>query len=146
MRIATIHDLIAADDQTNFEEPPGFNWDAAMQEVGTLRELLSKHTGLAFAQDTHVQDASFFTQLHVKEPPINNVIYTIVTVQFSAFARFFTVLGNSSVHPLTDELRQDIVEFVCARDFIFVPLELLDQPYRDPNLFENWGLRFFSWM
>jgi hypothetical protein len=146
MRIATIHDLIAADDQRNFEVPPGFDWNSAMQEVGALRELLSKRTGLAFAQNMHVQDATLFSELHVNEPPINNVIYSAVTVQFSAFARFFTVWGNSSVHPLTDELRQGIIELACADDFIFVPSELLDQPYGDPNLFENWGVRFFGWM
>lgn len=146
IRIATMNDLIAADDQKHWESPPGFCLETAIQEIAALREPLSKHTGLVFEQEMNVQDASYFTELYVHEPPRDRVIETMVGVRFSSFARFFTILGCSSVRPLTDDLRQRIMEFVCERGFIYVSSELLAQPYRDPNMFRNWRIRFFDYL
>lgn len=117
-----------------------------MQEVAGLREPLSQHIGLVFEQDMNVQDASFFTELHVHEPPRNRVIETRVGVRFSSFARFFAVWGCSSSHPLTNDMRQRIIEFLCERGFVYVPPEVLEQPYRDPKMFRVWWLRFFDYL
>jgi hypothetical protein len=146
MRTATLDDLIKADDQEHSEAPPGFARVAAMQEVAALREPLSKLVGLKFEQDMNVQDASFFTELYVHEPPRNRVIQKVVGIRFSAFARFFTISGNSLDHPLTDDIRQPIMEFVCGHNFVFVPDALLELRYRDPKMFPHWEVRFFDYL
>jgi len=68
-----------------------------------------------------------------------------VAVRFSAFGRFFTVWGLSSLRPLPDDRRARVAELVSSHGFVYAPTELLEQPYTG-KFFRNWWLRYFDFI
>jgi hypothetical protein len=147
MHQATLDDLIAADDPVHFECPPGFDRAAELARVAAVREPLERLTGYRLEQEMEIEGASFFTDLAARDPlpqrrpGLGPIVETFLNVRFSAFGRFFTVGSSSSVCPLSDQVRAEVVECVCKHGYVHVPDALLALSH--PR-FRAWWYRYFD--
>lgn len=156
MRIATVEDLIDADDADDFAggyAPPNFDYEAALARIRPLQSELERLTGLSFQLDG-AQDATFFADLSARDPvprKLNShlIIETFVAVRFSAFGNLFTIWSTSSMRPLTDEERFRIAELVSSVNFLYAPVELLELPYCGVQFSKHgtrdWWQHFFEY-
>jgi hypothetical protein len=148
MQIATLDNLVMADDFRNFEAPEGFDHDAAVDRLRPLQPELERLTGLSF-EIREAQDASFFASLNAYDRTARNgVVETFIGVCFSAFGNLFCIWSKSSVRPMIDEERLKVAELVCSAGFLYVPDELLDLPYSGVHFNwqgrMSWGERYFD--
>ncbi|HWN97396.1 MAG TPA: hypothetical protein VNT99_20360 [Methylomirabilota bacterium] len=146
MKVATLQDLVAADDPANLEFPTGFDYDTSVESVRSVQLPLESLLGEKVQLDTAMQDSSHFAELVVYDRPGGGNRYeAYVAVRFSAFGHFFTVWGLSSLRPLPDELRARVAELVGSFGFVYAPTELLAQPYTG-KFFRDWWLRYFDFI
>ena len=153
MRIATVEDLIDADDFAGGYAPPNFDYEAALARIRPFQSELERLTGLAFQLDG-AQDATFFADISARDPVPRNlngnqIIETFVAVRFSAFGNLFTIWSTSSTRPLTDEERRGVAELVSAAGFLYAPVELLQLPYSGVQFsqhdIQDWWQHFFEY-
>jgi hypothetical protein len=145
--------LEVADHETACEFPPGFNHRASMKRVEDLKPKLNAIIGRPLELDLHVQDASFFTDLAILEPPNDgvNVYHYVLGIRFSSFGNFFTVWSNSVSEKIEDAKIAQVIAETEAAGFIYVDAETLEQKYTGKNQYlvgeiENWWSRFFDYL
>jgi len=145
--------LELADHETACESPPDFNHRASMKRVEDLKPKLSAIVGKSFEMDLNVQDASFFTELQILEPPNYgvNMYHYVLGVRFSSFGNFFTVWSNSISEKIDDAKIAEVIATTEAAGFVYMDAETLEQKYTGKNQYlvgdvENWWSRFFDYM
>lgn len=144
--------LELADDSTACEFPPGFNHRASMKRVKDLKPKLSAIVGKPFTLDVNVQDASFFTELAIIEPPVYGVNMSryVLGIRFSSFGNFFAVWSNSIKEKIEDAKINQVIAETEAAGFVYIDSETLEQKYTGKNRYladlENWRLRYFDYL
>jgi hypothetical protein len=144
--------LELADHETACEFPPGFNHRALMKKVEELKPKLNSIAGKPFELDVNVQDASFFTELAILEPPIYgvNMYHYVLGVRFSSFGNFFTVWSNSIKEKIDDTKIDEIISETEEAGFVYIDAETLEQKYTGRNKYladiENWWARYFDYL
>lgn len=129
--------LRAVDDPENCEYHPDFDYDEAMQRVQSLKPELDRIAGEPFWIDKNVQDASFFTNLILKDrknvSSKKTLIYTLLGVRFSYFGNLFTIWSSSPSERLDKEKVEAIIKTVEARGFVYIDEASLAEPYSGSN-------------
>lgn len=153
MKIADMEYLLAHDSQTNWECPAGFDYWASLAEVRDLGSDLSVLCGYPLTLSDQVQDASFFAAWSIYEKEARKtpdapmgVIDTIVSIRFSAFGRMYSIWGCSDLHPVREDTKARVIDFLSQRGFVFAPDALLDLPYHRPEMAGNWQIRYFNYL
>lgn len=140
------------DDLKDCEYPSGFNHSASMRRVEALKPKLNAIVGKYFKLDENVQDASFFTELAILEPPIYgvNMYHYVLSIRFSSFGNFFTVWSNSISEKIEDAKINEVIAQTEADGFIYIDAETLGQKYtgKNPHLSDlaNWWSRYFDYL
>jgi hypothetical protein len=132
--------LEAVDHPTEWEFPPGFDWEAAMSEVRRLKADLEALLGTELVMDEGVQDASFFTELGT--PDWN--------LRFSMFGRLVTLWHWRE--PSAREVSVSDCEQVIARlyqwGYVYVDPRHLIEPYTGCHTageWHHWWGRYFDY-
>ena len=143
-------------DQQGVENPPGFNYFAALGEVVHRQAHWESIFKTKLALDKDVQDASHFAELSVFSEPKwdaqrgNNVIRGLLNIRFSNFGRMVSIGGYElerweAVLPAFRKTLED-------QKFVVISSEDLDEPCDGPgprgsgwgNL--TWFGRFFDYL
>lgn len=157
MDARTLQLLLDADDRHNVEAPDTFDYQHELARVRALQPIVEQAVGQQFELDTNVQDASFFTELVIREqdaqyhPMLGQAFYTIFAVRFSAFGNLFTVWGNSPTNQVNKELISKVISIAQEHGFVYIDAVSLDEPYsgesttfmEDVRVPTWWG-RFFD--
>jgi hypothetical protein len=142
--------LLTADHPTATEFPPGFDWAGGINRVKALKPGCDRVAGRTFDLDDQVQDASFFADIALHAPSQQrNVIDTVFGLRFSCYGDLFTQLGPTGAEQLPEEIAKQVINLGVAAGFIFVPAEILEEPYTGENkifLGQNWWYRFFEYL
>ena len=152
MKEADLPYLLRHDSQICWETPLGFNQKAALAEVRALIPALSEIAGHPLQLDDQIQDASFFADLSAYDPVprsfpgCSSAICTIVNIRFSSFGRLFALGSSSPDQQISAPTQQLILEFLAARQFVYAPESLLDQPYHRPDFIATWWIRYFDYL
>jgi hypothetical protein len=145
--------LELTDHETACEFPPHFNYHASMKRVEDLKTKLNAIVGKPLELDLNVQDASFFTDLFIIEPPIygGNMHHYVLGIRFSCFGNFFTVWSNSISEKIIDAEIAQVIAKTEAAGFVFIDAETLEQEYTGKNQYlagdvESWWHRYFDYL
>jgi len=144
--------LELADHVTACEFPLGFNYRTSTKQVEDIKPKLDAIAGEPFELDLNVQDASFFTELHILEPANYgvNMYYYVLGIRFSSFGNFFTVWSNSISEKIDISKIAEIISETEAAGFVFIDAETLEQKYTGKNRhlanLDNWRLRYFDYL
>jgi hypothetical protein len=142
--------LQSADDPERCEQPSGFNWRAAMNRVELIVPELEQIIGRPLDLDTAVQDASFFTEISLRQPAAKaGYIDALIAVRFSAFGDLFTVWTSCPEDPLPKAVVQRVILSVEGHGFRYVNEDSLAEPYSGANpVFagQTWGYRYFEYL
>ncbi len=151
IRVADKAYLEAHDSQTDWEMPADFDYRNALEEVRGLGTELSRICGHTLTLDDQVQDASFFAEwVAYEDAPRSSIaapsgaIHTFISIRFSSFGRMYSIWGCSDLSPITAACREQIIDHLHPRGFVFVPDGILDRPYHSPDFCSDWQTRFFS--
>lgn len=148
MHPTTLRLLQAADDATNVECPPKFDWTGLQSQLLSLQPHLERIAGRTFTLDDKVQDASFFGDLAiVKAGERPNWFEYVFALRFSNFGKLFTVC-NSSSEKLSPDTVARLVDAATTAGFAYVEPEALDEPYVGANRAfseATWWARYFDY-
>jgi hypothetical protein len=144
MATAYIDILRRHDDPVRWEYPAGFNYDRAVKRfrgfAGELASLWDKP--IEIETESHIQDASFHSQIRI---PVRDDEF--VLVRFSNFGDMATFAEEVAV---PDQLRQALLRMFEKHGYIYVPAEVLEQPYSGSNPgvtgIRDWWIRYFDWV
>lgn len=131
------------DDPVYAEQPPGFDRLGAEADFLVLVKALEAALGRELKAETadHIQDASFHGQVFV--PGDGGMVF----LRCSNFGRMATV--GPERYLSSDELAT-IRAVLETLSYVFVPDDLLMQPYTGPNPgvtgIKNWYHRYFDWI
>jgi hypothetical protein len=143
------------DDPKHWEYPAGFDYDAVTARFAKCAEALSTALGIALKLETgsYIQDASFHSQIYV---PIENERYAMI--RFSNFGDMVSVgtcyFGEMAPDvgdkPIPPALLKAIVAVLEKEGYVYVPAEVLTQPYtgKNPGVtgIRDWWIRYFDWV
>jgi hypothetical protein len=141
--------------------PRGFDREAAIKRVATLKPELERIAGCAFELDNSVEDATFFADLSIYrlfEKVVLGFIQpqqfmlSVFTVRFSSFGFLFTAV--SAYEPrdperLPEDVEAELVRTVSEAGFFYVPEEALHTPYTGTHrrfVGSTWWARFFDYV
>jgi hypothetical protein len=144
----TLKLLQAADDATNVEFPPMFDWAGLRSQLLDLQPHLERIASRGFTLNDKVQDASFFGDLAiVKAGEKPNWFEYVFALRFSNFGRLFTTC-NSSSEKLSPDIAARLIEAAATARFVYVEPEALDEAYAGANQVftgATWWARFFDY-
>ncbi|MBD2102670.1 hypothetical protein [Leptolyngbya sp. FACHB-261] len=152
---ATLNLLNAADDPQESEAPKGFDYVKEIEAVERIKPELERIVGRLFVLDENVQDASFFTELSIRQSEleymagIGNVILTVLAIRFSAFGKLFTVWSNSTKEKVNRNLIDEVVATLQDHGYVYVDADALQESYTGSHTdFKDttWWLRFFDYI
>lgn len=145
--------LESADHKTACEFPPEFDYRASMKRVEELKPKLDTILGRSLELDKNVQDASFFTELSILEPPTAglNIYQCVLGIRFSSFGNLFTVWSTSIAEKVDEAKVAGVIAETEAAGFIYIDAETLEEKYTGKNQYlagniENWRERFFDYL
>ena len=148
MQPSTLKFLQAADDASNVESPPKFDWAGLRSRLLDLQPHLERIADRGFTLDDKVQDASFFGDLAiVKSSERPNWFEYVFALRFSNFGKLFTTC-NSSSEQLPRDIAARLVEAAITAGFVYVEPEALEEPYAGENqIFSGatWWERYFDY-
>ena len=136
------------DDPRRWESPIRFDYESATRRFAAFTEVLSAVLGLPLGLPlnsetrSHIQDASFHSQIYVRLDAERNAL--------SRFSNFGDLATVSEDEPIPEEILKTIVGLLEKHGYIYVPASILDQPYtgKNPGVtgIRNWWIRFFDWV
>ncbi len=132
------------DDPRYWEYPPDFDCAAAAQRFEKFANSLSLKLGFRIESETggKIQDASFHSQIFL---PLGNDSHAVI--RFSNFGDLSTVSDEETVPA---ELLRAVVALLESHGYIYVPVEVLCQPYTGLNPgvdgIRSWWVRYFDWV
>lgn len=131
-------DLLRKNDLSDLNRPPEFDRGLALERVENLRTSLEECLGFRPVLDDQIQDATHFAELQIK-PQINREKCAVI--RFSKFGKLVTILFPEEMGAEKFSL---VVNEMQRHGYIFIPSEMLDQPY-DGRLegIATWMVRFF---
>jgi hypothetical protein len=143
------------DDAKNWEYPLGFDYHAATTRFAKCAEALSTALGIPGKSETGsaIQDASFHSQIFV---PLTDERYAMV--RFSNFGDMVSVgtcyfgemAPDRNDEPIPAAVLNTIVEVLEKEGYVYVPPEVLMQPYtgKNPGVtgIRDWWIRYFDWV
>jgi hypothetical protein len=142
--------LLSADDPERCEQPSGFDRQASMSRVELIVPEVEQIIGRPLELDTAVEDASFFTEISLRQPAAKaGFIDALIAVRFSAFGELFTVWTSCPDHPLPKTVVQRSIAAVEEHGFRYVDEDSLAEPYGGANpafAGQMWGYRFFEYL
>lgn len=145
--------LELADHETACEFPPDFNYHASMKRVEDLKPKLNAIVGKPLELDLNVQNASFFADLFIIEPPIygGSMYHYVLGIRFSSFGNFFTVWSNSVSEKIGEAKITEVIAETEAAGFVYVDAATLEQEYTGKNQYlagdvGNWWCRYFDYI
>jgi hypothetical protein len=144
MRMDFLKLLRQHDDPIRWERPPGFDAGVAAERFARFVEDLSARLSVAVRSEAgvFVQDASFHSQAFLPlpgGPPAQ--------IRFSNFGDMASVSEDERVPEPT---MAAVVELLARHGYVYVPAEVLDQPYTGNNAgvtgIKTWWIRYFDWV
>jgi hypothetical protein len=143
------------DDPKHWEYPPGFDYNAATRRFAKCAEALAVALGIPVKSETGsaIQDASFHSQVFV---PVGDERYAMV--RFSNFGDMVSVgtcyfgamAPDDADEPIPPALLNAIVEMLEKEGYVYVPPDVLMQPYtgKNPGVtgIRDWWIRYFDWV
>jgi len=144
--------LELADEPTACESPQGFNHHASMKRVENLKPKLNVIVGKPFELNANAQDASFFSELAILEPPIYGATsnHYFWGIGFSSFGNFFTVWSKSISGKIGDVKIAEVIAEIEVAGFVYIDAETLEQKYTGKNQLladlKNWWSRYFDYL
>ena len=135
------------DDPICWEYPSGFDYGLATAKFEVFSKERSLSLGLPLKTETgsHIQDASFHSQIYVPQADDR-----YAQVRFSNFGNMVSVFDVFEDQPVTENMLEIIKKLLEKHGYIYVPASILGQPYtgRNPGVtgIRNWGIRFFDWV
>ncbi len=113
-------------------------------------------TGQTLEIDDNVQDASFFTDLFIRdkeavaEGSLRILRNTVLAIRFSSFGRLFTVWSACrDERQLAPNLTDQVIQFVASKGNTYVDGDSLEETYSGANPHlqgVTWGIRFFNYL
>lgn len=149
MRPETMRILREADDPVDVEGESREGGEEAWRNVRALVPALEAILGKRLELDENVQDASFMTDIALREETAPRVWDALVAVRFSNFGRLYTVWTSYPSWRIAPETVERIIGAVRAAGFVYVEAEELQEPYtgRNPALEgSTWWIRFFDYV
>ena len=143
--------LRACDAHDKFKErehPSGFDQAqrASIEEgAGQLASFIEATFRDCTTEQYFPQDASYVVRLIVFHTD-REARAPLIEVVFSAFGRMVSVTPYDNRKASKDE-HQKIIAFLEARDFVYIPRDILDSPYEGKYNYSaafTWWNRFFS--
>ncbi len=136
--------LARHDHPTQWEYPPGFDYNAATSRFAEFVAGLSEVLGSAPLAETgvHIQDASFHSQVFLPLPGGRHGL-----IRFSNFGDMATVSDDEPVPEPTMAL---VTELLPRHGYTYVPAGVLHAPYTGSNPgvtgISSWWIRYFDWV
>ena len=148
--IADLELLRSLDDPSDPESPPGFDWrraDAALHAMaGDLAAALAV-PGLEVEGSESIQDASFHGQIVLPMSTLLPGQSGPALLCTSNFGRLAAVRPEAALQP---EVLSAVRGVLAAHDYVYVPAELLGEPYRGPTILDaqvpTWWDRYFEYV
>lgn len=151
--------LLQHDSATDVEFPPGFDWQASMAAVKSLKPEAERILGEPLKLDDRVQDASFFTELFLLEKGVAGVngeapMVFKIGIRFSTFGKMATIHTNSPASVLSNSTVDRLAELLNRAGFQYIPVEALAERYDGKVKWldqsvggeATWWFRFFDYM
>lgn len=137
------------DDPTHWDLPDNFDYESARARVEKFAAALASAFGflrrlgsgqhLELETGSLIQDASFHSQILIPIPQPG--------IRFSNFGDMVSVWDEKSVSP---ELLQTIRNLCDQLGYVYVPEDILKQPYTGSNPgvsgIPDWWTRYFNWL
>ena len=149
-----IHDiLLKFDEKGRYEQPSDFNYNTLYKKVTSLKQGLDDLFETTFILDNEVQDASFFCDLKIPAPLIENYRKELgYSIRISNFGELATINFEEE---LTNEIADRIKLVLKNSGFIYVSCDHLDTIYNGSfedfkNVYTNykptWYTRYFDYI
>lgn len=150
--------LLSVDDVEECEAPKTFDVIKEMKKVKKIKSQIEKIIGCNLELDEWVQDASFFTELHIIEESQKERkgkmesyvgLYNL-SVRFSSFGNMVTMFSNNGVDIYNTYPINEIVALLEDNKYVFIRAESLDEPYDGMNKYitdkDTWWIRYFDYI